>query len=169
MKSTEPRPENIQAAEPVEQQLKCPNHDCAFSKCLYLIVPWKRWCLIWTWRLCLVQSFMEFEESLFNVNSSWPWQSLANVTPLRALMVQKKELPTECLSILCIPYNVNVGVSQSRWNYVMLHAKYYSYITKNGTANLKNSRDASARFSNYAWYVPGLVLYTKLLDFFVSI
>ena len=35
MKSTEPRPENIQAAEPVEQQLKCPNHDCAFSKCLW--------------------------------------------------------------------------------------------------------------------------------------
>ena len=30
----EPKSENIHAAEPVEQQLKCPNHDGAFSQCL---------------------------------------------------------------------------------------------------------------------------------------
>ena len=55
-----------------------------------LIVPWKGWCLIWTWCLCLVQSFIEIEESLFNVNSSWPWQSLANVTQHHCIDGPKK-------------------------------------------------------------------------------
>ena len=34
MKRIEPKPKNIHAAEPVEQQLKCPNHDGAFSQCI---------------------------------------------------------------------------------------------------------------------------------------
>ena len=120
MKSTEPRPGNIQAAEPVEQQLKCPNHDRAFTttQCLWLFRERDG---VWSEHDVSVLSNPSLKlKNLFSMSTLVdPGNHLRMLHNNIALMVRKKELPTDCLSIHCILYNVNVGISLSMWNHVI--------------------------------------------------
>ena len=100
------------------QQLNCPNHDSAFSQCLWLFRERDG---AWSEHDVSVLSNPSLKlENLFSMSTLVdPGNHLRMLHNTIALMVRKKELPTECLSIHCILYNVNVGVSLSMWNYVI--------------------------------------------------